>query len=427
MSLVFVSFPIEQTSLAQQIQRQLRERGIQVWGIPEQLMPGTQAWKEAIRKGLRDIDIVIYLASPEARISKIVETELEVAQSYRKPLILVWVSGESWGNSVPHHLVNMQFFDARGGRHQGAMEQLIANLERLNTQFSLRAAHSQPLFEESYPLLAQFDLLGFMGSRDAQGVPYIVPPVSPVPAGKFTMGSSFEDTLATDEEKPQYRIEVGAFEIGLYPVTVAEYTLAVNAGAVSPPGESMYATGPKIIEQWRGKTITWDVQQQRPDHPVVSVSWEDARDYCHWLSLMTGQTWRLPREVEWEKAARWDAQNQSSRVYPWGNSWDASRANTDEGGPGLTTPVGAYTVHNDASPYGCHDMAGNVWEWTSTLWYPRPPYDALASEQEMSTSLPHVVRGGSWISNPKYARAAFRIYNSKNRYVSIGFRLVRVS
>jgi len=151
-------------------------------------------------------------------------------------------------------------------------------------------------------------------------------------------------------------------------------------------------------------------KQQRPDHPVVCVSWQNARDYCRWLAQVTGQPWRLPTEAEWEKAAR----GTDGRIYPWGSEWDKLRANTSDGGPGGTTEVGHYSgagsrdPKGDASPYGCHDMAGNVWEWTSTAWYDRPPYDANKYENDSDNI--HVLRGSSWNDNPRVARAAFRYW-----------------
>ena len=98
-------------------------------------------------------------------------------------------------------------------------------------------------------------------------------------------------------------------------------------------------------------------------HPVVNVTWHDACAYCRWLSEVTGKAIALPSEAEWEKAARGD---QDQRAYPWGDAFDMLRCNSDELGLEDTTPVGIFPT--GASPYGCLDMAGNVWEWTRSLW-----------------------------------------------------------
>src|SRR5262249_828090 len=160
------------------------------------------------------------------------------------------------------------------------------------------------------------------------GVAFIIPPVCEVPAGTFLMGSTQKGVHIS--EKPQCAINVAAFAIGTYPVTVAEYLLAVTAGAVPEPQDPSTGQGREYLHASR---FTWTQQQQRPDHPVVCVTWNDARDYCQWLTRMTGDQWRLPTEAEWEKAARWDAAKQRARKYPWGERWDAQRANVIVTGP----------------------------------------------------------------------------------------------
>jgi formylglycine-generating enzyme required for sulfatase activity len=258
----------------------------------------------------------------------------------------------------------------------------------------------QPVWEP-IALPARLDRLGFAGWRDRKtGISFIIPPVCPVAAGKFTMG---------DDPKDQLSVPVGAFEIGAYPVTVAEYThyLQANPKADKPRDYAFPKDADWVAPEWRGKTLTWAAQQQRADHPVVCITWADAYDYTQWLAQVTGQPWRLPTEAEWEKAARWDEAQQHARVYPWGDQWDKTRANTSDGGPKFTTPIGQY-MDKDASPYGCHDMAGNVWEWTSTLWYDRPPYDASKYENDSDRTSARVLRGGSWGRDPRLARAAFR-------------------
>lgn len=100
----------------------------------------------------------------------------------------------------------------------------------------------------------------------------------------------------------------------------------------------------------------WLTQLGTLDRSVASVSWHDATAYAAWLARQTGQPWHLPTEAEWEKAAR----GTEGRIYPWGDTFDASRANTYESGIGTTTPVGASP--SGASPSGAQDLAGNVWE-----------------------------------------------------------------
>ena len=118
------------------------------------------------------------------------------------------------------------------------------------------------------------------------------------------------------------------------------------------------ATGREAPDGWTNRAPA----RGEEDHPVVHVSWYDARDYCQWLSEVTGRSYALPSEAEWEKGAR----GTDGRIYPWGNQWDATRCNSWESRLGKTTSVHAYP--QGASPYGVLDMAGNVWEWTRSLW-----------------------------------------------------------
>ena len=192
-----------------------------------------------------------------------------------------------------------------------------------------------------------------------------------IPASEFLMG---------DEQRT---IRVDTFRIDKYPVTNAQYKRFVEATDHPPPGHWGGGTYPA------GKAL----------HPVVYVSWDDAVAYAEWAGK------RLPTEEEWEKAARGTA----GREYPWGD-WEEGRCNTGETGIRDTTPVGQYSPGGD-SPYGCADMAGNVWEWTLSLYEPGKPY--------------RVVRGGSWFNDQENARCGARDWLGENHsYSSRGFRCV---
>jgi formylglycine-generating enzyme required for sulfatase activity len=166
--------------------------------------------------------------------------------------------------------------------------------------------------------------------------------------------------------------------------------------------------------------LTWAQQRKgRLDHPVVNVSWHDVVAYTQWLAEQTGQPWRLPSEAEWEKAAR----GTDGRLYPWGDAFDANRCNTSEGNKGTTTPVDSFP--DGASPYGALDMAGNVWEWTSTIFKPYP-YSATDGRERAESPENRVQRGGSWGYVARYARAACRSSDNPPDFVlgTYGFRVV---
>jgi len=186
-----------------------------------------------------------------------------------------------------------------------------------------------------------------------------------VPAGEFLMGS--KDGEGQDDERPQHKVFLTGYWIYRTEVTVAQYKKFCQA-----TGRVM-ATDPP----WK-----W-----QDDHPVVNVFWDDAAAYAQWANAA------LPTEAQWEKAAR----GTDSRVYPWGNDWDGEKCQNSVGGKnaGKTAPVGSMPA--GASPYGCLDMAGNVWEWCAD-WYDAGYYKNAPARNPTgpATGTTRVLRGGSW-------------------------------
>ena len=168
----------------------------------------------------------------------------------------------------------------------------------------------------------------------------------------------------------------------------------------------------------------WDDPRfNQPSQPVVGVTWFEARAYCLWLEdrwraagdaaeppLAPGQRVALPSEAAWERAARYPRGGR----YPWGRRWSPERANTAEGRVLRTTPVGVYPA--GATGHGIHDLSGNVWEWTASL-YRDYPYRADDGREDPGAEGPRVVRGGSWYSYRRVARCASR---SRDHPVNFG-------
>ena len=265
---------------------------------------------------------------------------------------------------------------------------------------------------EQFPLrLMQlgFRLMQVMDESGRDQVRYVVPPICAVPTGPFLMGSNKKhDPEAQDDEVPQHIVQLPAYSIGTYPLTVAEYACFVQATQCAVPD-------------------AWIRQQRQADHPVVQVSWQDVLAYMQWLAQVTGEPWRLPTEAEWEKAAR----GTDGRIYPWGDEWDSTRANTwdraranEDRGPLLTTPVGSYP--SGASPSGVQDLAGNVNEWTSTT-YQMYPYQAHDGREDLNPETDKVLRGGGWGGLSWHVRAAFRYSEPSYTDFEVGVRLVRGS
>jgi formylglycine-generating enzyme len=240
------------------------------------------------------------------------------------------------------------------------------------------------------------------------------------------MGSKEDNSLASDDEKPQHTVDIGHnFWIGKYPVTNTQFAEFVKARSYLTTAETN-----KSDFTWqnpRGKQSNWEVKE---NHPVVCVSWDDANAYCQWINkvdteeLGTNLAFRLPTEAEWEKAARGEYGNE----WPWGNDNPVKTLCNIEGWEGDTTPVGKYSPRGD-SPYGAADMSGNVWEWCAD-WYDPQEYvrragAVVTDPRGPESGTARVVRGGSWSLNRTSARCAFRGGAEPDDFFSfIGFRLV---
>jgi formylglycine-generating enzyme required for sulfatase activity len=180
------------------------------------------------------------------------------------------------------------------------------------------------------------------------------------------------------------------------------------------------------------------------NHPVVWVSWHEALKYCRWLeeklraspktsepiaTLLRRRSHRLslPSEAEWEKAAR----GSDGRIFPWGDDADPEKANYDDTEIGTTSAVGCF--HQGKSPHQVEDLAGNVWEWTRSLWgedWEKPrfkyPYEAQKDRENLQApdEIHRVLRGGAFLVESGCCRCAFRFRNPPLvRYDDIGFRV----
>jgi formylglycine-generating enzyme required for sulfatase activity len=250
-----------------------------------------------------------------------------------------------------------------------------------------------------------------------------------VPSGTFWMGSNPKaDPQAFKDEIPQHELRIPYdFAIARYPTTIEEFVCFIEDGGYDNP-EYWSTEGwvQRCREQW---SFPNNLEQDDPvpDLPITVVSWYEAIAYCKWLSMKTSCLVRLPTEAEWEKAARGTS---DKRVYPWGNFWDSSRCNTRESGIGHITSVRDYHKRG-CSPYGCCDMAGNVFEWTISKWGAnfRYPY-ILNGERERTkhdNSQPRVIRGGSFLGTSRLARCSYRTGSRPSaRSNHIGFRVVKI-
>jgi formylglycine-generating enzyme required for sulfatase activity len=307
-----------------------------------------------------------------------------------------------------------RYDQAQAARKAGDWSRAVSELETLLAE--------APGFEQAAALLEELKT-----SVPASGEPRLFDgrEMVYVPAGSFWMGSDEGEEKGYGDERPRHEVFVPGFWIDRTPVTNEEYQRFVEATGhqttAEAEGRGHVWTGSdwKKVRRadWRHPTGRRSNIKDKADHPVVLVSWHDVVAYCQWRSEATGAPIRLPTEAEWEKAAR----GIDGWRYPWGDEFDASKCNSAEDGTGDTMPVGYYSPEGD-SPYGLVDMAGNVWEWTCSLYKPYP-YRAQDGREDPRADGARVVRGGSWDYGRRNVRTA-----SRNRYVPsfahnlVGFR-----
>ena len=246
-----------------------------------------------------------------------------------------------------------------------------------------------------------------------------------VPAGEFTMGADDPDAQTPSKpgraysEIPVHQVLLDSYWIDKYEVTTGQYRQCVDAGVCPEP--HLFSSGDPGYPWYRPKYYG---NPEYRDYPVIWISWFNATDYCSWAGR------RLPTEAEWEKAAR----GTDARKYTWGNDpLNSSVANMCDitcplehangrynDGWGNTAPVGSFPA--GASPYGAMDMAGNVWEWTSTLIMDYP-YNADDGREDPTVIGERVWRGSSWTNGYWWVRVTLR-YRSVDWYrnYNLGFR-----
>ena len=221
-----------------------------------------------------------------------------------------------------------------------------------------------------------------------------------IPAGWFWMGAEGRYTW----ESPRHRVFLDSFWIAETSVTRRDYQKFLDT------------TGHELPRQWNDPTFG------DPDQPVVGVNWFDAVAYCEWYSQSIGESYRLPTEAEWEKAAR----GVDGRLYPWGNNAPtASLANfgKDSAKPATDNLAPVTGYESGKSPYGIQNLAVNVAEWVAD-WYDEGfPKSAVWNPTGPASGKGKVLRGGGWSDAPGALSTARRFYVSpEDRADDRGFR-----
>lgn len=252
-----------------------------------------------------------------------------------------------------------------------------------------------------------------------------------VPGGVFVLGAE-NDPWAYDNELEPHEVELGPFVIDRAPVTNAQFAEFVDSRGYRS-SRHWTAAGLEWRDRedaraplyWEGGRDGWERvrfgvrEPLPPDEPVQHVSFHEAEAFAHWAGK------RLPTEVEWERAASWHDHEGKFR-YPWGQAWMGFEASLDRR---RFSPAPAGSYAGGVSPVGCVQMAGDVWEWTSSTFHAYPGFVPFpgpeCSEVNFGDDV-RVLRGGSWATDGLVARSSLRRFeHPARREIFAGFRLAR--
>ena len=383
--------------------------------FPDELVQLARAeperWREAV-----------LLAAARAGSPALVWTLIEALCYEELPPAGTPVDGESWWGAflAGEVLRERELYEAPSPRHEAKLERVREWLLALVRRGSLPAADRA----------TAADALGWLGDPRAELLNVDDMQFSYVPPGAFWMGS--DD--GPDEEKPLHRnenVDYG-YWLGRYPATVAQFRQFVEESGYEP--EDLNSL------------------HDPPTRPVRYVTWYGALAFSRWLDerwrgrLPDGYRVTLPSEAEWEKGARGGLQiprrpeeavcavgvipettmvenDEPRRRYPWGQESDAEKANVEASGVGDSSVVGCFPT--GAGPYGCHDLSGNLWEWTRSLWGEGYPYVPGDGREDLTAGerVLRVLRGGAYFIDD--ARCSRRIRHFPRVTVGDnGFRVV---
>ncbi len=473
---VFLCHASDDKPVVRELGRRLRAEGwLDVWLDEEKLLPG-QDWDLEIEKAVETAHIVLvclskHSVSKEGYVQKELRLVLDVALNMPEGSIFV-IPLRLEECEIPRRLRSWQWVNYFPPENRpAACERLLASLRLRAGTLGISVPGSVPAkvepekhFPEPEPPVIEkpgqrgtsAPLLELYVPPEYAGDAYVPPPSSvptwtlggiefvKVPRGEFLMGSKQDDPSAYDDEKPQRKFDIPYdFLVARFPVTNRQFEAFIKASSYGTRAETAGYGWIWDGNQWvKTKGANW-MHPRGPEtnleglalHPVVQVNWHDTLAFCDWLnqeygtSLPRGLVFRLSSEAEWEEAAR----GPDGRIWPWGNEFEAGLCNCLEGGPGHTTPVGAYSPQGD-SPYGCADMAGNVWEWTSSLWGSdsgnpsfKYPYNARDGRENLKAGddVRRIARGGSFGTEVRDVRCACRGGGDpRSAYGYRGFRVV---
>ncbi|MGD9511671.1 MAG: SUMF1/EgtB/PvdO family nonheme iron enzyme [Geminicoccaceae bacterium] len=427
---VFISYAREDRPFAARLAHALEAGGRSVWWDRE-ILPGKD-FAQLISAELNQAKAVVVIWSPRSSASRWVRDEASegVERGVLVPVLMGAPEPPIGYRQI--HAVDLTGWD--GGAHPGLADlELAVDALRTGQPVPDRAEpEPEPIGEKrrAWPRLrwAALALLVVVGvgtglallpslvqwranpdrppvpnGEQAASAPFRdcleCPQLVKLPAGSFTMGSSWFDRESQSDERPRVEVSVPRpFAIGRTEVTFEQWDVCVRAGGCNArtPDDSGFGRGFR---------------------PVIDVDWRDAQAFVAWLRQSTGKPYRLPTEAEWEYACRAGA----TTPYPFGETITPAVANYGRNEPG-TREVGSYPPNG----WGLYDMNGNVWEWVEDVW--NDGHSGRPEDSSARTAGPdpqeHVIKGGSWDDRDRRARCTSRNgMDDTHRENEIGFRV----
>lgn len=383
MSDIFISYKREEQAIARNLANAFEDQGWTVWWDPK--LRAGEHFDELIEKALNEAKCVIVMWSERSVQSRYVRDEATYALEK--------------GKLVP------------------------VAIENVTLPFRFKGVHT-------------LSLLGWDGSKDFSEFRRLVEDISSIlgPSTEILEpGTVFRDKLKDGSQGPEMVvISAGTFRMGDINGDGDEWDQPVHTVRITKPfAIGRYQVTFEEYDQFaapRGLELPNDMGWGRGRLPVISVCWNDARDYSEWLSQQTAKRYRLPTEAEWENAARAGTET----TYWWGNEMKSGMANAKHSGTQWSgkqsAPVGSFK----SNPFGLYDTAGNVWEFVQDCWhdnYNGAPTDGSAWKATGGRDFDYgerVLRGGSWYHYRMGLRSSGRIPSSVfHRSYTFGFRLAR--